>query len=260
MDAPVDLTRDAPKVGDKISQEADQISMERRDDLTRVNNEYRTSLIIDPPNGQIPLRPGFVDFHGQRAAQGLGTYDGPDTMDAVSRCLAGPGVPSLYPMPWNANLQIVQSKEHVMLSAEAYPDARIVRLNSRHHENSMRFWLGDSIGRWEGNTLVVHTANFRPEQSYAYMMRTSEEFELTERFTLVSRDEIFYSYTVVDPKSYTAPFTAERILKRLQPGVRTYEVACHEGNYSLEGMLAGTRKQELDASQAAQAQDKHSLK
>jgi len=249
MDAPVDLTQGAPKVGDAVGQQADEMSFDRRDDLTRVNGEYRTSLIIDPPTGQVALRPGFVDFHGQRAARGIGVYDGPDTMDAPSRCLAGPGTPSMYPYPWNANLQIVQNKEHVMLSAEAYPDARIVRLNSQHQDKSIRAWLGDSIGRWQGNTLVVHTANFRPEQSYAYMMRMSDEFELTERFTLISRDELFYSYTVVDTKSYTAPFTAERILKRLPPGIRAYEVACHEGNYSLGGILSGTRKQEQDAAQ-----------
>jgi hypothetical protein len=249
MEAPVDLTRGAPKAGDAVGQEADTMSFDRRDDLTRVNGEYRTSLIIDPPNGQIALRPGFVDFHGQRTARGIGVYDGPDTMDAPSRCLAGPGTPSMYPFPWNANLQIVQNKEHVMLSAEAYPDARIVRLNGQHLGKEIRIWLGDSIGHWEGNTLVVHTANFRPEQSYAYMMRMSDEFELTEKFTLISRDEIFYSYTVVDHKSYTAPFTAERILKRLGPEIRTYEVACHEGNYSLQGILAGNRKQEQDATQ-----------
>ena len=247
MDAPVDLTRGGPKVGDSISQEADMISIERRDDLTQINQEYRTSLIVDPPDGRIALRPGFVDFHGERAARGLGAYDGPDTMDAPSRCLAGPGTPTMYPYPWNANLQIVQNKDHVMLSVEAYPDARIVRLNSQHQGSSIRTWLGDSVGRWEGNTLVVHTANFRPEQSYAFMMRMSDEFELTERFTLVSQDEIFYSFTVVDPKAYTVPFTAERVLKRLKPDVRTYEVACHEGNYSLGWMLSGTRKQEQDA-------------
>jgi hypothetical protein len=156
----------------------------------------------------------------------------------------------MYPLPWNANLQIVQNKEHMLLSVEAYPDARIVRLNSQHLDSSIRTWLGDSIGRWEGNTLVVHTTNFRPEQSYAYLMiPMSDEFELTERFTLISRDEIFYSYTVVDPKAYSTPFTAERILKRLRPEVRTYEVACHEGNYSLGGILAGTRKQGQDPTQ-----------
>ncbi|HTE43536.1 MAG TPA: hypothetical protein VK629_22140 [Steroidobacteraceae bacterium] len=246
MDAPVDLTRDAPKAGARIGQEADMISAERRDDLTRVNNEYRTSLIVDPPDGQIPSRQGFVDFHGERAARGLDAYDGPDTMDVASRCLAGPGTPTMYPYPWNANLHIVQNEEHVLLSVEQYPDARIVRLNGQHPSRSIRAWLGDAIGHWEGKTLVVHTANFRPEQSYAYMMRMSDEFELTERFTLVSQDEILYSYTAVDPKAYSAPFTAERILKRLQPGIRTYEVACHEGNYSMGWMLSGARKAEQD--------------
>jgi hypothetical protein len=247
MDASVDLSVGAPKAGDAVGQEADMASFERRDDLTRIDGEYRTSLVVDPPNGRIPVQTSYVDFHAQRAARGLSVYDGPDTMDAPTRCLAGPGVPTLYPYPWNANLQIVQNKSYVMLSAEAFPDARIVRLDSTH-ANGIQFWMGDSVGRWEGSTLVVHTTQFRPEQSYAFMMKASEEFELTERFTLISQNEILYRYTVVDPKAYSAPFTAERILKRLRPEVRIYEVACHEGNYSLGGILSGTRKQEQDAS------------
>jgi hypothetical protein len=245
MDAPVDLSVGAAKAGDAVGQEADVMSFDRRDDLTRINGEYRTSLVVDPPNGRIPVQAGYVDYNGQRAARGFSSNDGPDTMETPTRCLAGPGVPTLYPYPWNANLQIVQSKDHVMLSAEAYPDARIVRLNSTHGQG-IRLWMGDSVGHWEGVTLVVHTTQFRPEQSYAFMMKASEEFELTERFTLISQNEILYRYTVIDPKAYSAPFTAERILKRLRPEVRVYEVACHEGNYSLSGILAGTRKQEQD--------------
>jgi hypothetical protein len=247
LDAPVDLTQGAAKAGDMVGQEADLISFERRDDLTIVNGEIRTSLVIDPPNGKLPVRQGFVDYHGQRQARGIGANDGPDTMDAVTRCLSMPGVPSFYPMPWSANLQIVQTKDHVMLLVEGLPDPRIVRLNGKHLDNGLRFWLGDSIGHWEGDSLVVHTINFRPEQSYAFIMRMSEDFEIVERFTPVSKDEMIYRYTVTDAKAYTAPFTVERNIKRLKPDVRLFEVACHEGNYSMSGILAGTRKQEQDA-------------
>jgi len=247
LDAPVDLAQGAPKAGDVVGQEADLIAFERRDDLTVVNGEIRTSLVIDPPNGRLPVKQGFVDYHAQRQARGIGANDGPDTMDVVTRCVGMPGVPSFYPMPWSANLQIVQNQDRVMLLVEGIPDARIVRLNGQHLGGGMRFWYGDSIGHWEGDTLVVHTRNFRPEQSYAFMLRMSEDFELVERFTPVSKDEIVYAYTVTDPKAYSAPFTVERTIKRQNPKQRLYEVACHEGNYAMNGILAGTRKQERDA-------------
>jgi hypothetical protein len=245
LDEMVDLARNAPKAGDSIGQESDLMSFERRDDLTRVDGEYRTSLVVDPPNGRIAVRPEFIDHHGRRTALGLGAYDGPDTMDSPTRCLGAPGVPTLYPLPWNANLQIVQNTDHVLLFAEGQPDARIVRLNGHHH--GLRVWSGDSIGEWQGNTLVVRSMNFRPEQSYAYIMKTSDEFSLTEHFTLLGPDEILYSFTVTDPKALIAPFTVERTLKRLGPNVRLYEVACHEGNYAMGWILSGTRKQERDA-------------
>ncbi|MBC7983662.1 MAG: hypothetical protein H7Y02_07410 [Candidatus Obscuribacterales bacterium] len=249
MDAPVDLSKGAPTVGGYVGQEADQGSIVRRHDLTRVNGEYRTSVIIDPPNGQMPTRKGFVDFFGQRTARGIGAHDGPDTMDASARCLTPLPVPTIYPMPWNAFLQIVQAKDHIVLFTEAPQEARIVRLNSVHRDRSMRFWMGDSIGYWEGNTLVVHTANFRPEQSFSFMMAMPEDLELTERFTRTSKDEIVYSFTIVDLKAFTSPFTGERTIKRADPRDRILEYACHEGNYSMQGILAGTRKHERDAAQ-----------
>lgn len=252
MDAPIDLTQGTPEVGAKIGQEADLDSMERRHDLTRVKGEFRTSIIIDPPNGQIPKRKEFVDFFGRIAARGLMSTDGPDTLDAPTRCLSPLPVPTIYPMPWNALLQIVQTQQHVVLHTEMVHEARIVRLNGSHAERRTKVWLGDSIGRFEGDTLVVHTRDFRPEQSYAVLMPMSDEFELTERFTKVSDDEILYSFTVVDRQAYTSPFTGERTLQRAKPRDRILEFACHEGNYSMAGILAGARKEERDAAQIVQ--------
>jgi len=247
-EAPVDLSQGAPKAGDFIGQEADVVATVSRDELTTINGEYRTSLIIDPPNGRLPLRPGFVDFHGQRVARGIGAYDGPDTMDPNARCLQyGLASPALVPIPWNSNLQIVQSRDYVMIMSEMIHDARIVRLSDTHVGHEIRFWGGDSIGHWDGDTLVVRTVNFRPEQSVGFGMRISDEFELTERLTRIGKDGILYAYTVVDPKAYTAPFTVETVLKRLQPGQQIYEFACHEGNYSMRWMLTGARKQDADA-------------
>ena len=244
MDAPIDLSRGAPTAGGKIGQEADADSMERRHDLTRVGGEYRTSIIIDPLDGQIPRRKDFVDFFGQIAQRQLAPTDGPDTLDAPTRCLSPLPVPTIYPMPWNALLQIVQTKDHVLLYTEMVHDARIVRLGEDHTNRGQKLWLGDSIGRYEGDTLVVHTIDFRPEQSYAYIMPMSDQFELTERYTRVSEHEIVYSFTVLDEKAYTRPFTGERTLKRAHPRDRILEFACHEGNYSMTGILAGARKQD----------------
>lgn len=251
LDAPIDLSKNAPVAGAKIGQEADMDAMERRHDLTRVNGEYRTSIIVDPPDGQVPKRKEFVDFFGNVPVRGFKPTDGPDTLDAPTRCLYPLPVPSIYPMPWNAFMQIIQTKEHVVLHTEMIHDARVVRLHGAHSKLG-KSWLGDSIGHFEGEMLVVHTIDFRPEQSYAAIMPMSGKFELTERFTRVNADEIVYAFTVVDPDAYTRPFTGERTLKRADPRERILEFACHEGNYSLTGILAGARREEQDAAEKAQ--------
>jgi hypothetical protein len=247
MDAPVDLAKDAPVAGAKVGEEADAPSIERRHDLTRVNGEYRTSIIIDPPTGQVPKRKEFLDHLAQLKARGFGAADGPETLDLPTRCMHPLPVPSIYPMPWSALLQIVQTKDHVVLHTEMIHDARIVRLNGTPAKHGAKTWMGDSIGYFEGNTLVVRTSNFRPEQSYASILPMSEDFELTERFTRVSDEEIVYSFTAVDSKAYTSPFTGERTLKRAGERDRMLEFACHEGNYSMAGILAGARKEDEDA-------------
>lgn len=246
MDAPVDLSKDAPVAGSEVGEEADVVSMDRRHDFTRVNGEYRTSIIIDPPTGQIPKRQEFVDYFAQLKAMGIRPTDGPEALDTPTRCIQPLPVPSIYPMVWSALLQIVQTQDSVVLHTEMFHDARIVRLNGTHPTHGSKVWMGDSIGHYEGSTLVVHTNNFRPEQSYAAIMPMSEDFELTERFTRVGENEIVYGFTVVDPKAYTRPFTGERTLSRSPPGDRILESACHEGNYSMSGILAGARKQDAE--------------
>jgi hypothetical protein len=243
MDAPIDLSKDAPVVGAKINNEADAPSVDRRHDLTRVNGEYRTSIIVDPTNGQLPKRSGFADHNAQLAARNIRATDGPESLDAPTRCIHPLPVPSILPLPYSTLLQIVQTNDHVVLHTEIMHDARIVRLNSTHRQHGAKVWMGDSIGHYEGDTLIVHTINFRPEQSWS-MMPMSEDLELTERFTRLSKDEIVYSFTVVDAKAYTSPFTGERTLKRAAPTDRMLEFACHEGNYAMTGILAGARKQE----------------
>ena len=252
LDAPIDLSRGAAAVGDKIGQESDNDAMERRHDLTRVAGEYRTSIVIDPLDGRVPRRKEFLDHFAQLAARKILTTDGPEVMETPTRCLATLPVPTIYPMPWSALLQIVQTKDHVVLFTEMIHDARIVPFRDTHASRGKREWLGHSIARFEGATLVVHTIDFRVEQSYAAIMPMSEDFELIERYTRTGPDEILYSFTVTDPQAYTRPFTGERTLKRARSGDRILEFACHEGNYSMPGILAGARKIERDVTQSSE--------
>lgn len=233
-----------------MGNEADDMSMDRRSELTRVNGEYRTSIIVDPPDGRLPRRKQFADHFAQLTARNIQTTDGPETLETPTRCFSPLPVPSIFPMPWSALLQIVQNENHVVLYTEMVHDARIVRIGGTH-ARTWNTWMGDSVGHFEGQTLVVHTINFRPEQSWAAIMPMSRDFELTERFTRVSEDEILYGFTVVDPQAYTRAFSGERTLKRAAPGTRMFEFACHEGNYSMTGILAGARKQEQDAAAEA---------
>ncbi len=247
-DAALDPDRSAPEAGVYIGFEADFNFANKRNKLTPVNGEYRTSLIVDPPNGQIPAREDFKDFHAKRKAMGIDNYDGPEAQDASERCLVGGlPIPSLYPMPWNANLQIVQNEHYIVLLTEMIHDARIVKLNKEHAKQDQNTWMGDSIGYWDEDTLVVHTINFRPEHS-AFLLRMSEDLQTTERFTPLNSTEILYSVELNDPQALSQSFTVERIIQRRPASEPIYEFACHEGNYSMSGVLAGARMEERIAS------------
>lgn len=239
----------AASKGDEIAASpldlADRNFAEQRINLTRIGNEYRTSLIVDPPDGMLPYREGGMDIFDRWSAAGFGAFDGPETRPTSERCLD-----TLGPMPpmigwfYNANMQIVQSSGYVVIKGEMHPP-RIIPLAREHDPHGLRKWMGDSIGQWESDTFVVHTKNFRPEQSWGFF-KLSSELEIVERYTLVSEDEIFYQYVVTDPQIYALPFTVEMSIIRRRAGERIYEYACHEANYSLRGILAGARMQELD--------------
>lgn len=247
QDAPLAADRSAPEAGSRIGQEADDAFLAHyaKPELVKVNGEYRTSVIIDPPDGRLPLRKNFQDFTVKRRAAGLGDTDGPEGQPLSGRCLMfGAAVPSMTPIMMNPNLQIVQTQHYVMIMTEMAQDARIIRLNQEHFNTGIRNWMGDSVGYWEGDTLVVHTKDFRPEQSSLRSVRISEDFELFERYTVVSDNEIHYAFTAMDDQAYTQAFSGERTLTRNAPNDRIYEFACHEGNYSMPGILAGARRQE----------------
>jgi len=244
---PLDPDRAPPERGGRIGQEPDINFSDTYTDVLRVKGEYRTSMIVDPPDGRFPFVEGArsLDIHGRRRARGFGPSDGPEMRTPGDRCLSR-GIPPMVVPPYNSNFQIVQTADYVMLLGEMVHDARIIRLNDEHHPRDFKTWLGDSVGRWEGDTLVVHTKHFRPEISH-FRLLSSEQLELTERFELVGENEIYYSVTVSDPVIYTRPFTEELTLTRHGPGDYLYEYACHEGNYGLVGILAGARREEVDA-------------
>ena len=247
--APLDPGRGAPEVGARIRQEADDTFLGHLlpPKIVRIAGEYRTSIIVDPPDGRLPVREGFQDFTARQRAAGLGDSDGPEGQPLSGRCLMfGAAIPSLTPAMMNPNLQIVQTEDYVVVLTEMIHDARIIRLGDTHFEHNVPKWMGDSVGYWEEDTLVVHTRNFRPEQSNR-MLRHSDELEIIERYTLSGDDRIHYAFTVVDEQAYTRPVIGERTLTRNAPQEKVYEYGCHEGNHSLAGMLRGARRQEMEA-------------
>jgi len=148
----------------------------------------------------------------------------------------------MLPILYNNHYQIVQSPGYVMILVEMVHDARIIRIDDQPLPAAWKPWMGDSIGRWEGETLVVETRNFHPLQNYR---GSGAEFHTVERFTRVGPDTINYSVTVTDPQTFTAPWTAEIPMLRTQD--QMFEYACHEGNYALPGILAGARVEEREA-------------
>lgn len=223
--------------------------------VIRIDGVARSSIIVDPPNGRIPA---LTEAGKQRAAEraarsrSIGAYDGPEAASFSDRCLtsfgSNAGPPMLPNYFYNNNYTIVQTKDHVMIMTEMVHDVRIVRIGAKQHAPSqVRPWFGDSIGYWEGDTLVVETTNINPQQlgqsgGLGPYRSASDKLKVTERFTRTGPDVILYKFTVEDPESLTAPYSGELPFNRINEPI--YEYACHEGNYALPAMLAGARAEE----------------
>ncbi|MDE2978901.1 MAG: hypothetical protein OXU63_15465 [Acidobacteriota bacterium] len=175
---------------------------------------------------------------------GPGPYDGPESLPTSERCLVGfTGAAPTFPSLYNNFKRIVQTETHVVILLEMIHDARIVRLNSEHPGPEVTKWLGDSIGWWEGDTLVVETTNFHPDGRG--FRGGSENARVIERFTVQVEGDVLYNFTIEDDTIWTAPWTGEYLWKADEGNV--YEYACHEGNYSMGGTLRGARVLEADA-------------
>jgi hypothetical protein len=206
--------------------------------------ERRTSLIEDPPNGRLPpLTPQAAQSRAARAAVAPPRARGAADLTLTDRCITY-GVPDLF-AAYMSVYRIIQTPNDVAIQMEKIHDVRVIPLDGRPHVSpAIRQYLGDSRGRWDGDTLIVETTNFHPAGNAmgGYFRYADEHLKLTERFTRVGEDTLRYEFTVDDPTVWTRPWTAAIYWKKSNGEI--YEYACHEGNYSLRGMLAALRSEE----------------
>lgn len=216
--------------------------------LARIRGEIRTSQIVSTADGRLPYTASAAA--AEKALKDELIYDDPEGRPFDERCLLGGGGGVAAPIMNRDHIQILQTRDHVVLSGEQNHEVRIVRLGDRRHlPAAIRPWMGDPVGWWEGDTLVVETTNLNPGDRWRWnagewILLTSEA-RIVERFTRTGPEEILYSYVVEDPGAYTQPWRAE--LPFHATTSRVFEYACHEGNYALANILAGGRQAERDA-------------
>lgn len=224
------------------------------DRVMRVGGEARTSLVTTPADGRIPYRPevrarldalprGGTAQPGAEPPERPGASDNPENRSLGERCILAfgySGGPVMLPSLYNNTYQIVQTPEEVVVVVEMVHDVRHIRLNARHRTDGVRPWLGDSIGWWEGSTLVVETVGYHRSQSF--LGASADHLKVTERFTRSGPKRLLYRFTVENPNAFTQPWGGEYEFSPANGPV--YEYACHEGNYGLRSILAGVRERE----------------
>lgn len=218
--------------------------------LARVNGEWRTSMIVDPPDGKLPLTPLGVDLRAAFPALNARTANNPEERANSERCLAGPNRSPILPPVEGMYNQIVQTQGFVMFLADHYGELRIIGVGAARRPAELVSWAGDSTAAWDGDTLVIETAGARSEE----MVRRGglvvrPQSRVIERLRLISADELLYRFTIEDPAVYSRPWTAEYSFTRTSLPV--HEFACHEGNYGLANILLGARVIEQRAARAS---------
>lgn len=220
--------------------------------LAKVRGEYRSTWIVDPSDGKLPYTEEGRKLAEDRLAEQRNNYDNPEVRAAAERCTVGfgsTGGPPMLNVLYNNNYQFVQAPDKVAILVEMNHQTRMIRLNEEHRPKVMDQWLGDSVGHWDGDTLVVETTNFEPDISLRAATRhrvyLSPDAKVTEHFTRISDEEIFYEFWVDDPDVYSQTWKGEMVLRKTEGPI--YEYACHEANYSLPGILAGARREEREA-------------
>ena len=222
--------------------------LEGVDHLARLGGEVRTSWLVSPADGKLPFTAEGQRQKAAIAAARLTAFDGPEARNVSERCLSagmGSGGAPILNQVAAALYQIVQTRDAVVILSESNHESRIIPLSGHHLPQQMRVWMGDPLGHWEKDTLVVESTNFRADESFRGQMLLSAEAKVTERFTRTSPTEIRYEFTVEDRALYSQPWRAEMPFVASKGPI--YEYACHEGNYSLPNTLAGARYQEMKA-------------
>ncbi|HEY8615584.1 hypothetical protein [Phenylobacterium sp.] len=208
-----------------------------------LGGEKRASILTSPANGQFPARKAAA------MRRTGGRTDNPESFSLGERCLLSFGSsagPPMLPLMYNNTYSIIQTKDEVAIQVEMVHDVRHVRLGGKHPPAHIKTWMGDSIGWWEGDTLVIETTNFRPEQG---LRGGNANQKVIERLTRIAPGKIAYKFRIEDPDLYAEPIEGEVAMNATKGPI--YEYACHEGNYGLENMLAGARAEEKAARTAA---------
>jgi hypothetical protein len=222
--------------------------------VMRVNGKGRTSLITYPKNGRMPARVAGATAGRTRIVTSSeedttrGTADNPEDRSLGERCIMSFGVssgPVMTDQLYNNTYQFVQTKDNFVIWVEMVHDTRIVKMNARHRSDGVKPWMGDSIGWWDGDTLVVETIGYNPKQN---VRGAGPNIKLTERFTRVAADRLHYAFDVQDPDTWVEPWGGEYEFAAVDGSV--YEYACHEGNYGLSGILSGARADDAKAEAA----------
>ncbi|MGH6964484.1 MAG: hypothetical protein ACREE0_08355 [Phenylobacterium sp.] len=226
--------------------------------LLDIHGQLRTSIIIDPADGRLPYNAAGKKM--AEAAEHADEHDfsNPEVRMPDERCLLALGGvtgPPMLASNYNAHYRIIQTPREIAIYSEMIHDVRVVRIGARHPAVPTHPWMGDSIGWWEGDTLVIETVDQNPGGAYRFLaggvFYTSPAAKVTERLTRVSPTRIHYAFTVDDPGAFTRPWRGELAFHASKAAM--YEYACHEGNYSLPNILAGGRAQEREAAAAKTA-------
>jgi hypothetical protein len=275
-DAPLAADRGAPPVGGENTQPKSYLEFLERagggavggynnfwlaggTSMITIDGQKRSSIVIDPEDGHIPrMKPEAVrrnqaylaNAASPDASEGApsgppGAFDGPESRPLAERCLLGflstAGPPSLPNYFYNNLKQIVQTPNTILILNEMVHDARVVRMNAQHLPPTVRKWMGDSVGRWEGDTLVIDTTNFTGKTQF---QGSSDQLHVVERISRIDANTLRYRFTIEDPQTWDRAWTGEYPWNR--SAERIFEYACHEGNYSLENMLRGARAKEAE--------------
>jgi hypothetical protein len=242
----------AERSGTEAHYEFTQFGLDRTQ--AQIAFSLRTSLIVGPEGRVPPLTPEAQQRIAERAAAAKGhEFDGPENRGIQENCIVwGNEGPPMMPPGYNSYLEIVQAPGYVAILQEMIHDVRIIPLDGRPHlPQTVRGWLGDSRGRWEGDTLVVDTTNFTEKTNFR---GSRENLHVVERFTRVDDNTIRYEFTVDDPTTWTKPWSAELPLAKDKGPI--YEYACHEANYGIANNLKGARAVEKTTEEAAKTEKK----